>query len=67
MKAVIYLFILTRRHAYRLDLLKKRQVRVERLISHHLPLEQIHEGVALMRERKALKVYFQIAGETYGK
>ncbi|HVB71974.1 MAG TPA: alcohol dehydrogenase catalytic domain-containing protein [Ktedonobacteraceae bacterium] len=43
-----------------LDLLATRKVRVERLISHRLPLERFHEGVTLMRERKALKVYFQI-------
>ena len=43
-----------------LDLLATRQVRVGRLISHRLPLERFNEGVALMRERKALKVYFQI-------
>jgi L-iditol 2-dehydrogenase len=46
-----------------LDLLTQREVQVERLISHRLPLEQFHEGVRLMRERAALKVYFQIAGE----
>jgi L-iditol 2-dehydrogenase len=46
-----------------LDLLTQREVQVERLISHRLPLEQFHEGVRLMRERTALKVYFQIAGE----
>jgi L-iditol 2-dehydrogenase len=46
-----------------LDLLTHREVQVERLISHRLPLEQFHEGVRLMRERMALKVYFQIAGE----
>ena len=45
------------------DLLVSRKVRVDGLISHRLPLEQFHEGVALMRERAALKVYFQIAGE----
>jgi L-iditol 2-dehydrogenase len=43
-----------------LDLLATHQVRVDRLISHRLPLERFNEGVALMRERKALKVYFQI-------
>lgn len=43
-----------------LDLLATRKVRVDRLISHRLPLERFSEGVALMRERKALKVYFQI-------
>jgi L-iditol 2-dehydrogenase len=46
-----------------LDLLAQDKVRVERLISHRLPLEQFHEGVQLMRERVALKVYFQISGE----
>lgn len=43
-----------------LDLLIQGEVRVARLISHRLPLEQFHEGVQLMRERAALKVYFQI-------
>jgi len=44
-----------------LDLLANRQVRVAGLISHRLPLERFAEGVALMREREALKVYFSIA------
>ncbi len=43
-----------------LDLLTRRSVRVNRLISHRLPLERFNEGVALMRERKALKVYFEM-------
>jgi len=47
-----------------LDLLNSRAVRVVGLISHHLPLEQFAEGVTLMRQRAALKVYFQIAGES---
>jgi len=46
-----------------LELLTKGWVQVAQLISHRLPLEQFHEGVALMREHTALKVYFQIAGE----
>jgi L-iditol 2-dehydrogenase len=46
-----------------LDLLTQREVQVARLISHRLPLAQFHEGVRLMRERTALKVYFQIVGE----
>jgi L-iditol 2-dehydrogenase len=46
-----------------LDLLSSRKVRVDGLISHRLPLERFAEGVTLMRERAALKVYFQIAGE----
>jgi L-iditol 2-dehydrogenase len=46
-----------------LELLTCRAVRVEQLISHRLPLERFHEGVQLMRDRVALKVYFQIAGE----
>jgi L-iditol 2-dehydrogenase len=53
-----------------LDLLAHRAVQVDRLISHRLPLEQFQEGVTLMRERTALKVYFQITqttGEFYGK
>ncbi len=45
------------------DLLASREVWVDGLVSHRLPLEHFHEGVALMRERAALKVYFQIAGE----
>jgi L-iditol 2-dehydrogenase len=44
-----------------LDLLTQGAVRVERLISHRLPLERFHEGVQLMREHAALKVYFQIS------
>lgn len=43
-----------------LDLLASRKVRVNTLISHRLPLEQFAEGVRLMREREALKVYFEI-------
>ena len=46
-----------------LDLLAQGEVRVERLISHRLPLERFHEGVQLIREHAALKVYFQIAGD----
>lgn len=45
-----------------LDLLAGREVRVNTLISHRLPLEQFAEGVRLMREREALKVYFEIGG-----
>jgi L-iditol 2-dehydrogenase len=44
-----------------LDLLATRQVQVDCLISHRLPLERFNEGVALIRERKALKVYFPIS------
>jgi L-iditol 2-dehydrogenase len=47
-----------------LELLATRKVRVDRLISHCLPLERFNEGVALMRERKALKVYFQMEDES---
>ena len=43
-----------------LELLVNRQVRVDRLISHRLPLERFAEGVALTRAYKALKVYFTI-------
>ena len=46
-----------------LDLLASQAVRVDRLISHRLPLTRFAEGVALMRERAALKVYFHIVGE----
>ncbi|GHO43402.1 alcohol dehydrogenase catalytic domain-containing protein [Ktedonospora formicarum] len=50
-----------------LDLLNTREVRVADLISHHLPLERFQEGVQHMRQRSALKIYFQITGETNGK
>lgn len=43
-----------------LDLLASGKVRVGGLISHRLPLERFAEGVELMRERKALKVYFEM-------
>lgn len=43
-----------------LDLLSTRQVRVESLISHRLPLERFAEGVELMRGHVALKVYFAL-------
>lgn len=46
-----------------LDLLSSRKVRVDGLVSHRLPLSQFSEGVMLMREQAALKVYFQIAGD----
>ena len=46
-----------------LELLSRRLVRVDRLISHRLPLERFNEGVQLMRERVALKVYFPISPE----
>jgi L-iditol 2-dehydrogenase len=46
-----------------LDLLSSRKVRVDGLISHRLPLTRFSEGVALMRERAALKVYYHIAEE----
>ncbi len=46
-----------------LGLLANRTVRVDGLISHRLPLERFPEGVTLMRERKALKVYYKIWGE----
>jgi L-iditol 2-dehydrogenase len=50
-----------------LDLLGRRKVRVDGLISHRLPLSQFAEGVMMMRERAALKVYFQISGEQLWK
>jgi L-iditol 2-dehydrogenase len=50
-----------------LDLLASRKVRVDQLISHRLPLEQFHEGVRLMLDRAALKVYFDIAGDSHGE
>ncbi len=46
-----------------LDWLSSGKVRVNNLISHRLPLERFAEGVELMREHTALKVYFHIAGE----
>lgn len=50
-----------------LHLLASRLVRVDQLISHRLPLERFHEGVAMMQTHAALKVYYQIAGEFHGK
>lgn len=47
-----------------LDLLANEKIRVDGIISHRLPLDRFAEGLTLMQERKALKVYFQIAGET---
>lgn len=44
-----------------LDLLATRQVRVDRLVSQRLPLERFAEGLTLMRERTALKIYFPIS------
>ena len=46
-----------------LGLLASRKVRVDGLISHRLPLERFSEGVTLMRERIALKVYYHIWGD----
>jgi len=46
-----------------LNLLTSRKVRIDGLISHRLPLTRFSEGVVLMRERAALKVYYQISGE----
>jgi len=46
-----------------LDLLTSRKVCVDDIISHRLPLTRFSEGVELMRERAALKVYCQISGE----
>jgi L-iditol 2-dehydrogenase len=45
-------------------LLASEKVRADGIISHRLPLERFADGLALMQERRALKVYFQIAGET---
>ena len=41
-----------------LDLLAAGRVRGDTLISHRLPLAAFHEGVALARTHRALKVYF---------
>jgi L-iditol 2-dehydrogenase len=46
-----------------LHLLTSRKVRINGLISRRLPLTRFSEGVMLMRERAALKVYYQIWGE----
>lgn len=43
-----------------LDLITTREVRVDRLITHRMTLEQFAEGVALMRSHEAIKVYFEI-------
>jgi threonine dehydrogenase-like Zn-dependent dehydrogenase len=45
-----------------LGLLARGAVRVDRLISHRLPLAAFDEGVALARTHRALKVYFVISG-----
>jgi L-iditol 2-dehydrogenase len=50
-----------------LNLLTDRLVRVEQLISHRLPLERFHEGVAMMQTHTALKVYYHIAGEFHAE
>jgi L-iditol 2-dehydrogenase len=41
-----------------LELLARGKVRVDGLISHRLPFEQFHEGVALVQKQQALKVFF---------
>lgn len=41
-----------------LALLESGRVRVDRIISHRLPLTRFDEGVALARSHQALKVYF---------
>jgi L-iditol 2-dehydrogenase len=41
-----------------LELLESGRVRVDRIISHRLPLTAFDEGVALARSHQALKVYF---------
>jgi L-iditol 2-dehydrogenase len=41
-----------------LDLLAAERVRAAALISHRLPLAAFHEGLALARTHRALKVYF---------
>jgi len=38
------------------DLIARKKVNVEALITHRLPLTRIHEGFQLMQERKSLKV-----------
>lgn len=43
-----------------LDLITTQDVRVDRLITHRLPLERFAEGVTLMRNREAMKVYFEM-------
>lgn len=48
-----------------LDMLAKHEVLVDSLISHRLPLERFAEGAVLMRERKALKVYFEISPASF--
>jgi L-iditol 2-dehydrogenase len=39
------------------DLLARRAVRVDQLITHRLPLDRLAEGVALMTRRQAVKVF----------
>jgi L-iditol 2-dehydrogenase len=48
-----------------LDLLAAGRVRADTLISHRLPLAAFHEGVALARTHRALKVYFTMREEAH--
>jgi L-iditol 2-dehydrogenase len=43
-----------------LDLITTHEVQVNQLITHRLKLEQFAEGVTLMRNHMAMKVYFEI-------
>jgi L-iditol 2-dehydrogenase len=47
-----------------LTLLENGRVRVDRIISHRLPLTAFPEGVELARSHQALKVYFTMRDET---
>jgi L-iditol 2-dehydrogenase len=46
-----------RRHVVlSLELIKEGKISADKLITHILPLEKIHEGLALLKDKKALKV-----------
>ena len=38
------------------ELLERKDLPLEKLVTHRFPLEQIHEGIDLMREGKAMKI-----------
>ena len=39
-----------------LEMIGRGQIRADRLITHRLPLEEIHRGMELLKSRQALKV-----------
>jgi len=47
-------------HAEALALVSDGTLQLSRWISHRLPLEDIHEGLRLLRERAAIKVVIEL-------